>query len=95
MIHETFLEELILDLTIKAERDSKRPDYAAQYAYSKKHHPGPWRPNSLEPREPYICPKCHYFHAAAYIKGQKPKRCYRCRTPFDFSKNNKSPQETV
>jgi hypothetical protein len=75
--HARFLEELLLDLKIEAERDCPKKDYSS--------HPGPWRPNSLEPKEPYTCPKCNYFHATAYIKGQKPKRCYRCHTPLNKS----------
>jgi len=82
-----FWFELIQDLTIVAERYGADPkkEICERYIlpYVKRKHPKNHRPNSLESKKPFKCPKCGHFHAHSYVIGKKPKRCYKCHWVFE------------
>ena len=83
-LSNNFLEELILDLQIEAEKLCyPKKDYSRQYLYLKKKHPKDYKADSFNRIEEYKCPKCSYFHSHLYIVGKKPKRCFRCHTVFN------------
>jgi len=87
MSEDDFWLQLIWDLEIEAERAGADPKkeryerYILPYIKRKK-HPKNHRPNLLESKKPFKCPRCGYFHAHSYVIGKKPKRCYRCHYKF-------------
>jgi rubrerythrin len=85
--NEDFWYELLLDLTVEAERLGSDPKkefyerYILPYLKRKKHFKSyNWR--IVESKTPYTCPKCGYVHYHSYVIGKKPKRCRRCHQKF-------------